>query len=113
MPDYVATLASEFQAAGDGDARRVLRERETAGSIPWGANGDTAEADVREPIMWLDQRIEGSRQREEVEDEIHLPGVLNYQDAAAFVKKVAALSEEGAYENAIETLDRLIVRPQL
>jgi hypothetical protein len=67
MPDYVATLASnqrayqtwEFQDANDEEARWILREREKAGAIPWDADGDTAEADVREPIMWLDRRIEG------------------------------------------------------
>ncbi len=117
IPDYVATLASnqrayqtwEFQAANDDEARRFLWEREKAGAIPWDSDGDIADADVLEPIMWLDRRIAGSRQREDVEDEIHFPGVLYYQDAAAFVKKVAALSEDGAYENAIETLDRLIL----
>ena len=117
MAEYVATLASnqrtyqtwEFQAANDEEARRVLREREKAGSIPWEADGDVAEAGVREPIMWLDRRIEGSSQREDVEDEISFPGVLYYQDAAAFVKKVSAFSKEDAYENVIETLDLLIL----
>jgi hypothetical protein len=117
MPDYVATLASnkrayqawEFQAANDEEGRRILREREKAGAIPRNADGDVAEADVREPIMWLDRRIEGSSQREDVEDEISFLGVLYYRDAAAFVKKVAVLSEGGAYDNAIETLDQLIL----
>ena len=44
-----------------------------------------------------------------IEDEIELPGEMPYgQPSRQFVLNVAALGEEGAYDDAIETLERLI-----
>ncbi len=116
MPEYVGTLAFnerhyrkiEFSAPDDAAARKILLECFQEGRFESTDGDDYGEADVYEPVMWLDRYVDGSSRREEVIEELLVLGVLYHKEAAASVKKVAALSKEGACDDAAATLERLI-----
>jgi hypothetical protein len=106
MPDYRATRlrntreadAYHFSAKDDEEAREVVR----------GGDADIVEPDVRDEVLALDRRKDGG-DWEVIDDEIELPGERPYgQPSRNFVDRVARLGEEGAYDNAIETLDEII-----
>lgn len=100
MPQYVATLACnerhyshwEFEAQDDGTARAHLRQRYQEGDIPWEPGEDTGDADAEDPVLFLDRRIEGSSQRQEIEGEIELPGFVYFGDLQRFAQKIASLA---------------------
>ncbi len=113
MPDYRATRflntreadTCHFTAPDDDAARQML----LTGQIPeWSGDADIIEPDVADEILALDRRKDDGTY-ETVEDEIELPGQMPYgQPSRDFVLNAAALGEEGAYSDAIETLERLI-----
>jgi hypothetical protein len=115
MPDYRATRfintreadTCHFTAASDEAARELL----LSGNIPeWSGDADLIECDLPDEVLSLDRRT-GNGAYETVDDEIPLPGMMPYgQLSRDFVLSVAALGEEGAYDNAIDTLEALIER---
>ena len=116
MPEYVATLAQnerhyskfEFVAADDEKALAYLRQCQEAGCIPWEPDTETGESDALDPILMLNHCTGRGAQREGVADEMRLPGFVYYGDLKRFAERVAALTKEGAYDDAIETLDDVI-----
>lgn len=113
MPNYRATRfintreadTYHFTAANDEEALKVLLSGD---DIEWSGDADIIGPDVIDEVLALDRRKEDGRY-ETVDDEIELPGMLPYgQPSRAFVLNVAALGEEGAYDDAIETLERII-----
>ena len=115
MPEYVATLARnerhystwEFEAADDEAALAQLKQCEQQGCIPWEPDEDVGEADALDPVLMLDRRIEGTCQREAVEEEMKLPGFVYFSDLKAFAEKVAAF--HGQPVNSLcDTLEALI-----
>jgi hypothetical protein len=113
MPEYRATRfintreadTCHFTAASDEAAREFL----LSGNIPeWSGDADLIEPDVADEVFALD-RNGGNGTYETVDDEIELPGMMPYgQPSRDFVLTVAALSQEGTYDNAIDTLEALI-----
>ncbi len=113
MPEYRAT---RFINTREADTYRFIAESDQAaletllpgGNIEWSGDADLIECDVPDEVLALDRRNEDGSY-ETVEDEIELPGQMPYgQSSRQFVLNVAALGEEGAYDDAIETLQRLI-----
>jgi hypothetical protein len=113
MPDYRATRlrntreagAYQFSAKDDEEAREVLRLGE---NLAWSGGADVVETDVADEVLALGRRKEDGTW-EAVDDEIALPGERPYGRAARnFVEHVARLGEEGAYDDAIETLEEVI-----
>ncbi len=113
MPDYRATrfintreaTTYDFTAASDEEALEILR---SGGNLEWSSDADLVDCDVSDETLALDRRQDDGSY-EAVEDEIELPGQMPYgQPSRQFVLNVAALAEEGAYDDAIETLERLI-----
>ena len=76
--------------------------------LDWSGDADLVDCDVSDEVIALDRhKDDGSY--EVIEDEIELPGEMPYgQPSRQFVLNVAALGEEGAYDDAIETLEKLI-----
>jgi hypothetical protein len=113
MPEYRATRfintreadTCHFTAASDEAARELI----LSGNIPeWSGDADLIECDLPDEVLSLD-RSTGNGAYETVDDEIQLPGMMPYgQLSRDFVLSVAALGEEGAYDNAIDTLEALI-----
>ena len=116
MPEYVATLARnerhysqlEFEARDDGTALAYLRQCYRRQIIPWEPDTETGDADALDPILMLNHCTGRGAQREGVADEMRLPGFVYYGDLKRFAERVAALAKEGAYDDAIETLDDVI-----
>lgn len=113
MPDYRATRflntreagTYDFTAENDDAAREILLSGDNLG---WSGDADLVEPDVRDEVLALDRR-NGDGSYETVHDEIELPGEMPYgRPSRDFVARVAALGEEGAYDDAIETLEQLI-----
>jgi hypothetical protein len=116
MPEYRATRfinvrqedTYQLTAENDEDARKILLSSD---NIDW--NGNDIDfvirlCDVNDEILALDRRMDGGAY-ETVHEEIELPGEMPYGGRSRdFVARVAALGEEGAYDDSIETLDRLI-----
>ncbi len=113
MPEYRATRfintreadTYHFTAENDQAAKEMLLSGD---SLDWSGDADLIDCDVSDEVLALDRRKEdGSYQV--IEDEIELPGQMPYgQPSRQFVLNVAALGEEGAYDDSIETLERLI-----
>ena len=113
MPEYRATRfintreadTYHFTAETDQAARETLL---LGGNLDWSGDADLIDCDVPDEVLALDRRKEDGSY-ETVEDEIELPGQMPYgQPSRQFVLTVAALGEEGAYDDAIETLEKLI-----
>ncbi len=113
MPEYRATRfintreadTYRFTAENDQEARETLLFGD---NLDWSGDADLVDCDVPDEILALDRRKEDGNY-ETVEDEIELPGQMPYgQPSRQFVLNVADLGEEGAYDDAIETLQRLI-----
>ncbi len=113
MPNYRATRfintreadTCHFTAENDQAAREVLLSGD---NLNWSGDADLIDCDLPEEVLALDRRNEDGSY-ETVEDEIELPGAMPYASPSRqFVLNVAALAEEGAYDDAIETLERLI-----
>ncbi len=113
MPEYRATRfintreadTYRFTAENDQAARETLL---LGGNLDWSGDADLVDCDVPDEVLALDRRNENGSY-ETVEDEIELPGQMPYgQPSRKFVLNVAALGEEGAYDDAIETLEKLI-----
>jgi hypothetical protein len=113
MPGYRATRymntreadTCHFTASSDEAARSML----LSGNHPeWSGDADLIDCDAPDEVLALDRRKEDGAY-ETVADEIQLPGMMPYgQLSREFVVSVAALGEEGAYDNAIDTLEALI-----
>ena len=113
MPEYRATRfintreadTYDFSAANDQEALETLLSR---GNLAWSGDADLIDCDVPDAILALDRR-KNDGSYETVAEEIQLPGQKPYgQPSRDFVWKTAKLGEEGAYSNAIETLQALI-----
>lgn len=115
MPKYRATLAEnirayremEFEAPSD-----IAAKTHAINGIDWGdiepSNYDSADHEERS-IMLDDITNITSEDPRVVDDEIAIPGdEPSYDDLAEFVKRVAALAEEGSYSSPVDTLDSLI-----
>ena len=117
MPRYRITrmvnertaLKFDFDAADDAEAMRLLHD-ETCLDARLGSSGD---ADIIDPDALLDE----TRCLDKFEDGallilvngLRLKSQMPYSAAARdFAAKVAALGAEGAYDDAIETLEALI-----
>jgi hypothetical protein len=95
----------DFTAASDEEALEILRSGD---DLEWSGDADLVDCDVPDETLALDRRRDDGAY-ETVQDEIELPGQMPYgQPSRQFVLNVAALGEEGAYDDAIETLERLI-----
>jgi hypothetical protein len=113
MPEYRATRfvntreadTCRFTAGNDEAAREML----LAGNHPdWSGDADLVDCDFPDEVFALDRRCSGGSY-ESVEEEILSTPSLPYGGAARdFVLLVASLGEKGAYDGAVETLDRLI-----
>jgi hypothetical protein len=113
MPDYRATRfintreadTYDFTAENDDDARQILL---SGGNLAWSGDADFVDPDVKDEILALDRRKDDGSY-ETVDDEIELPGEMPYgQPSRDFVTRVAALGEEGAYDDPVQTLIWLI-----
>ena len=113
MPEYRVTRlintrkadTSHFTADNDDKARQLL----LFGYYPeWNGAPEIVKCDVSDEIFALHRRKDDGSY-EVVAEEIQLPGEMPYSQASRqFVLNVAALAEGGAYDDAIETLQRLI-----
>jgi hypothetical protein len=94
-----------YFSAENGEAARAML---LSGAHPgWSGDADLVECDVTGEVFALDRRKAGGAY-ETVEDEIPLPGEKsNGQPSRDFVSKAAKLGAEGAYDDALETLERL------
>ncbi|MGA9765737.1 MAG: hypothetical protein WA384_05910 [Rhodomicrobium sp.] len=117
MPEYRATRfintreadTYDFTAESDQAARETLL---LADNLDWSGDADLVDCDVADEVLALDRRNEDGSY-ETVEDEIELPAQMPYGVAAkTFVRKVADLAEEGAYDDATQTLIWLIEEAQ-
>ena len=113
MPEYRATRfintreadTYHFTAENDQAAKEMLLSGDT---LEWSGDADLIDCDVSDEVLALDRRKKDGSY-EVIDDEIELPGEMPYgQPSRQFVLNVAALGEEGAYDDAIETLQRLI-----
>ena len=95
----------DFTAANDEEALKLLL---SASDIEWGGDADLVDCDCPDEVLALDRRnSDGSY--DILHDVIELPGQKPYASPSRdFVLSVAALGEEGAYGNAIDTLEALI-----
>jgi hypothetical protein len=113
MPEYRATRfintreADTCRFTADNDT--VARDMLLSGNHPdWSGDADLIDCDHPDEVLALD-RLGADGSYETVDDEIQLPGERPYTRASRqFVLNVAALGEEGAYDDAVETLQRLI-----
>ena len=98
----------EFDAADDEEAFRLLHdETDLAALLDTGGDSDAFEPDVYDEIRGLDRLEAGAFVM--LVDEHCLKSQMPYSSPARdFAAKVAALGEEGAYNDAIETLDAVI-----
>ena len=116
MPEYVATFAHnvrrydrwDFDAADDAKALAYLKECQNESRIPWETSEGSGDADALDPVLSLDRRASKAGELESVAEEVLLPGVIYFNDAVAFVRKVAKLAEEGAYNSVIDTLEGVV-----
>jgi hypothetical protein len=113
MPSYRATrlrntreaVTYRFSAKDNEEAREVLRDGD---DLPWSGDADIVDPDVTDEVLALDRRKDDG-DWEVVDDEIELPSERPYGRASRnFVDRVARLGEEGAYDDAIETLEEVI-----
>ena len=94
-----------FTAENDRAAKEILL---SGSALDWSGDADLVDCDVSDEVLALD-RCKEDGSYEVIEDEIELPGEMPYgQPSRQFVLNIAALGEEGAYDDAIETLERLI-----
>jgi len=113
MPFYRVTLAENtrcyrkhdpIEAATPEAAADMARE---LGAWTQTEFGDTADAE--EPTFFVDECDEdGGRLPNGKTLDLDYPGYVYKADLEQFARKIAALSQEGAYDDAIETLDDLI-----
>jgi hypothetical protein len=98
----------EFDAADDEEAFRLLHdETELDALLDSSGDSDAIEPDVYDEIRGLDRLEDGAFVM--LVDEHALKNQMPYSfEARDFAAKVAALGEEGAYDDAIETLEALI-----
>ena len=98
----------EFDAAGDEEAFRLLRDETCLDALlESSSEPDSIEPDVYDEIRGLDRLEDGAFVM--LVDEHCLKNQMPYSfEARDFAAKVAALGEEGAYTDAIETLDAVI-----
>ncbi len=113
MPDYRATRfvntreadTYDFAAENDEAAREILLSGD---NLAWSGDADVVDCDFPDEVLALDRRMDDGSY-ETVDDEIELPGQKPYgAPARDFAWRVAKLAEEGAYNDAVETLARLI-----
>ncbi len=98
----------EFDADDDEEAFRLLQdETELDALLDSSGNSDAIEPDVYDEIRGLDRLEDGAFVI--LVDEHALKNQMPYSiEARDFAAKVARLGEEGAYTDAIETLDAVI-----
>ena len=98
----------EFDAADDEEAFRLLHdETELDARLDSSGDSDAFEPDVFDETRGLDRLEDGAFVI--LVEEHALKNQMPYSiEARDFAAKVAALGEEGAYDDAIETLDALI-----
>jgi len=103
----------EFDAADDEEAFRLLHdETELDARLDSSGDSDAFEPDVFDETRGLDRLEDGAFVM--LVDEHCLKNQMPYSlEARNFAAKVAALGEEGAYTDAIETLDALIAEARL
>ncbi len=113
MPEYRATRfiytreadTYDFSAANDQEALETLLSGD---NLAWSGDADLIDCDLPDEVLALDRRKNGGSY-ETVAEEIELPGQRPYgQPSRDFVWKTAKLGKEGAYSDAIETLQALI-----
>ena len=113
MPEYRATRFVNTREADTchftADNDEAARDRLLSGNHPdWSGDADLIDCDHPDEVFALD-RLGADGNYETVEDDIQLPFEMPYSQASRqFVLNVAALGEEGAYDDAIETLEHLI-----
>ncbi len=113
MPQYRVTRTHNiceadtcgFSAVNDETALKIL----LSGRHPlWSGNANLVECDFPDETLSLDRR-KNDGSYETIAEQIQLPGQKPYgQPSRDFVWKTAKLGEEGAYSDAIETLQALI-----
>ena len=113
MPFYRVTLAENtrcyhkhdpIEAATPDAAADIARD---LGAWTHTEFGDTADAE--EPTFFVDECDEdGGRLPNGKTLDLDYPGYVYKAGLEQFARKIAALSQEGAYNDAIETLDDLI-----
>jgi len=98
----------EFDAADDEEAFRLLHdETELDARLDSSGDSDAFEPDVFDETRGLDRLEDGAFVM--LVDEHYLKNQMPYSlEARSFAAKVATVGEEGAYTDAIETLDALI-----
>ena len=122
MPKYRATRFinrreaehCRFDAVSDDQAKEILTTLNEASEIEWESceDSDCDPAAYDETLMlekWSGDWSDATAGWAAVAEEILLPSQMPYSGhAIVFVNKVAALRKEGAYHDAIETLEALI-----
>ena len=98
----------EFDAAGDEEAFGLLHDETCLDALlESSSEPDSIEPDVYDEIRGLDRLEDGAFAI--LVEEHALKNQMPYSwEAREFAAKVAALGAEGAYDDAIETLDALI-----
>jgi len=116
MPRYRITrmlnersaMKYDFDAADDEEAFRILHNETCLDTLLEGSDeADTVDPDALDETRGLDRLDDGAFVM--LVDEHCLKSQMPYSSPARdFAAKVAALGEEGAYNDAVETLDAVI-----
>jgi hypothetical protein len=98
----------DFDAADDAEALRLLHDETGLDArLENSGDADIIDPDALDEIRCLDRFEDGALLI--LVDELRLKGQMPYSaPSRQFAVKVAELGEEGAYDDAIETLDALI-----
>ena len=121
MPRYRITrslnersaMTYDFDAADDAEALRLLHDETCLDArLESSGDADIIDPDALDETRGLDKFEDGALLM--LVDELSLKNQMPYSaPSRAFAAKVAGLGEEGAYTDAIETLDALIAEARL
>jgi hypothetical protein len=98
----------DFDAADDGEALRLLHDETSLDArLDSSGDADAVEPDALDETRGLDRFEDGALLM--LVDEVSLKSQMPYSTPSRdFAARVAGLGEEGAYDDAIATLDALI-----
>lgn len=108
-----AATTYDFDAADDDEALRLLHDETCLdAALESSGDADVIDPDALDETRGLDKFKDGAWLM--LVDELSLKSQTPYSTPSrAFAAKVAGLGEEGAYDDAIETLDALIAEARL
>ena len=110
MVNERSAVTYDFDAADDEEAFRLLHDETCLdGRLESSGDADIVDPDALDETRGLDRLESGAFLL--LVDDHHLKSQMPYSAPSRdFAAKVAALGEEGAYDDAIETLDAVIAK---